>query len=236
MAFGNYYVAMLDLLGFSHRIASTRLEQVSKEYRDLLQITNVSKVPSIATVFSDTILLWQDVDERVAGWSQADLMREWFGYVVQILMGALWLNHPMRVGIAFGRCEIDPRDRVFLGQPIVDAFQTEQAQAWVGGACHDSCRGGPGFDHVCLGKLQDVYLRRGPISLVVEYPVPVKPEWAVRVPHLDLACNWITFGVWSDNPELGREKLAGHEAAAPVEARSKWKSALAFAEAAWMAL
>ncbi|KRF09637.1 hypothetical protein ASG89_15580 [Paenibacillus sp. Soil766] len=69
---------------------------------------------------------------------------------------------------------------MYISQPIVDAYLTEQNQQWFGGACHTSCLNAPFFQNVVVGN-----------GLVIPYEVPVKNEGR----YLDNAIEWVS---WAD--------------------------------------
>ena len=119
--------------------------------------------PGIA-VFSDSILLWSRVvDQRVAPHYESTF----FLFVASLFGEALKLELPLRVGIAFGDCVIQQERSLYLGAPIVNAYLTEEAQDWIGVACHPSCFAAPGSESLeVLGTL-------------VRYPIPLKDSKAI---------------------------------------------------------
>jgi hypothetical protein len=214
-----YFVAMCDVLGFSQLVAETSLEEVHQKYRALLDeagpasIYRTSPETSERTnlvehiVFSDTILFWAPADGRI----------EILPGLLSILMKQVIGSMPLRAGIAFGDCVIDSQRHVYLGQPIIDAFRTEQAQEWVGGAYHPSCLQAPGFREFLGGG-----------ALVIEYQVPVKlcgPR-TYNGPTLKHAVNWPLFC----GPDV-LEIIADQEGRSPKESRAKWQHTRAFYQA-----
>jgi hypothetical protein len=81
---------------------------------------------------------------------------------------------PLRAGIAFGPCVIDPSRELYIGQPIVDAYDVEQAQEWVGAALHTSCEAAPAFLRL---SNQDPAAPNH--EMFVKYAVPSKPEYSL---------------------------------------------------------
>jgi hypothetical protein len=119
---------------------------------------------------------------------------------------------PLRIGIAFGECTIDPENDIYIGQPIVDAHRIEQRQEWIGGAFHPSCWN--------LGKFQE---RIENTATAINYPVPVKPN--ASGPPLAHALNWTIFS----NGII--PVLEQQEYNAPAQHKVKWQNARASYEA-----
>ena len=212
-----YYVAMCDVLGFSQLVGATSLETVYQKYRSLVDevgpdIFRTSPETSQRmylvehVVFSDTILFWAPAD------GQVEILPGLLCNLMRQVMGSM----PLRVGIAFGDCVIDPQEHIYIGQPIIDAYLTEQAQEWVGGAYHRSCWSAPGFPEFATEWAQ-----------IVKYPVPVKISDAANrhQPSLEYAVNWTLF--------TGLDVLttiADQEQRAPEAAKMKWRNTRTFYE------
>jgi hypothetical protein len=208
-----YLVAMCDVLGFSRLFATYSLEEIHQEYQRLRTLVRsyertVGYRPRgehaveilDGVVFSDTILFWAPAAGamEVLPMSLSLLMAQTIGSIM-----------PLRIGLAFGDCVIDPQDNIYIGQPIIDAHLTEQRQRWVGGAYHASCSRLPGFmEHLCYWRT------------AVEYAVPVKEG-----DPLAHALNWALLA-GDDVPST----LRTQEEAAPVEDREKWQLARMFYE------
>ena len=152
-------------------------------------------------VFSDTILMWALVGETM------ELLPGILGRLVARAMDSM----PLRAGLAFGDCVIDPANELYVGQPIIDAYHTEQAQEWVGGAFHPSCWRRPG--------LRDV-LCRGYERSAVKYAVPVK----AGAEPLDYALNWPALA----SPDFSVETLTASEGRAAPGPKAKWQNARRF--------
>lgn len=186
MSIEERFVAVSDVLGFTRLIETTSLRELSERYCRLteaarprnLSITtqslSTSETNSATTdvghaVFSDTILFWSSSDH----WS----VQAFFEHLTTIISESVHHALPLRVGIAYGKCEVNVTKNIYIGTPIVNAYRTEQQQEWIGGACHFSCLDNPWFCYYAMLEF----------DMVVEYPVPTKtPD------PIDLAVNWVT--------------------------------------------
>ena len=136
--------------------------------------------------FSDTVLVYakndndgscQDVIETV----------QW------LVFATLVTRTKIRAGIAYGEFLADPENEMFLGQAVVDAYELEQSQEWVGAALTPNA----------VGRLPaDTY--GWPLC---EYEVPLKAK-ARRECCGKLAVDW-TLGIhdgfdskWSPDKDL----------------------------------
>ncbi len=213
MASGRYLIAMCDVLGFTGLVTATPLDTIYERYmalraelgpNPLFRIkpgTYEREIVLNRVVFSDTILWWAPEGET------AEVLPHVIG---QIMAGAVG-SMPLRAGLAFGTCVIDPANEIYIGQPIIDAYHTEQAQEWMGGAFHSSCWTLPGLrDALCSGYE----------GSAVEYPVPVK----TGTPPLAYALNWPALAA----PDFSVDLLTAAEANAPPPAKLKWQNARRF--------
>jgi hypothetical protein len=98
----------------------------------------------------------------------------------------------MRADIAYGDAFIDPKNAMYVGVPIIDAYQLEQQQQWSGAALTKSA-----FERV------PEFARNGKFAdwPVLPYNVPLKKNKTIYA----LAINW-TLGIhdklpfyWSKN-------------------------------------
>jgi hypothetical protein len=212
-----YLVAMCDVLGFTNLIAEVSLEEIHRRYLDLVARlephpvfrirpgTHEREIVLNRVVFSDTILFWAPAGETM----------ELLPYVVAQVMSRAMGSMPLRAGFALGDCVIDPANELYIGQPIVDAYRTEQAQDWIGGAFHPSCWRWPGLRET-LGR-----------ASAVRYAVPVKAGSAAGAAPLEYALNWPALA----GPDFSGSTLAAQEHRAPAAARGKWRNARIFYEA-----
>ncbi len=219
-----YLIAVCDVLGFSNLIRTRTLAEVYDRYVKLrTQIENVAPLTGFAprveqpfvvqdaVVFSDTVLLW----------APANGAMEVLAMNLCPLIGhALKVGLPLRVGVALGECVIDPANDIFIGEPIVDAYETEKRQDWMGGAYHPSCWGPPGFlERLCRWHW------------AVKYPVPVKTLKAGEQvgPPLEYAVGWPLFaGLFFAGQDV-LQAFDDHEGGATDnKAKGKWQNARAF--------
>lgn len=208
-----YLIAMCDVLGFTSLVATTSLDEIHARYLALLaQLephplfrltagTYEREIVLNRVVFSDTILMWAPASDAM------ELLPNVLGPIMARAMGSM----PLRAGLAFGECVIDPANELYVGQPIIDAYHAEQSQEWVGGAFHPSCWRRPGLrDMLCKG-----YERSA-----VKYPVPVK----AGAEPLEYALNWPALA----GPDFSVETLVASEASAAPGPRVKWQNTRRF--------
>ena len=118
-----------------------------------------------------------------------------------------------QAGIAYGECAIRPSDGVYLGPPLVDAYQTEQAQEWIGAACHPSCQDSRDWTWY-------TGMTGSPIGA---YDVPVKPtasvelEWCLNGPDHPGPLEFTEVGKW-----------LSQQAAESDPHANKWRNTLQF--------
>lgn len=177
--------------------------------RDPWQFTTTSYIGH--TVFSDSIILWsppvprKKVNYRTGQWKYRD---DWgsglgrafgqdlrFFLSVSSLIGiGLVRGFPLRIGIAFGDCVIEPDKSIFLGQPLVDAFETERRQQWIGAVCHPSCIVPFVTDHL-LKPQNPPPGRFASIPFLVRYDIPVQQlqNASTILPPLLWSVDWPRF-------------------------------------------
>jgi hypothetical protein len=147
----NYFIAVCDILGFSDLVSGNELDCVITQhlgrFRKLLSYSLhktdfPTEVPPTVGLdrhtevgvawFSDTILFYtkKDTDEAVQ-----ELLS-----TVALLVSTTLIDGKTRIrgGIAYGEAYIDPLNSLFVGQPIVDAYNLEKSQQWVGVALSQS--------------------------------------------------------------------------------------------------
>ena len=138
---------MFDVLGFSSALARFGLAGIYERYLSLLEILGpaeggkpflsaepiddegnmvpVSGILDIHTAyFSDTLLIWAPY-HPVA-------FQVLTAHVLDLFCKSLHEQLPLRGGIAFGRAIMDQERRIYLGDPIVEAYRVESSQAWCG--------------------------------------------------------------------------------------------------------
>ena len=157
------YVAVCDILGFSSLTTQTPLAQLATRFTKLLAHVrhsvhlNSSLFLALgeesdfvrAAVFSDTILLYSLPLHPTQSLLDIGVTSCFFDVCANLLGESLFHDMPLRIGIACGDTYVDPGASIFLGSPIVAAYETEQSQDWIGGACHTSCDDAPYFGRAC---------------------------------------------------------------------------------------
>jgi hypothetical protein len=208
----NGYVALLDVLGFRGIVAADRDNSVIIKYLQTIQrVLADANVETI--VFSDSIVLTR------AGETSADL----HGLVVvcSALMGTLLCeNIAMRGAIAYGKfARSQIRSSAFLaGSPIVEAYDYEQRQDWVGmlltpsalrqaadvdfsKTCTTSLQGIDGFAHIGKELEWKAYLQRADVMFkgshahegfaVVPHAAPSLPGLAKNLNEILERLEWL---------------------------------------------
>ena len=195
-------------------------------------------------VFSDTVLLWsKPISSRGASrisprgkWAEIDpnhslsaaerratarsasvaMIRTWsfLAAVSSLVEAGLAVGVPVRGGVAYGPCVLRPSRGLFVGAPIVDAYETEQRQEWIGAACHPSCEMAATFSQ----RKYSLPLR--------SWHVPVKPEPAG--PKLDWAVEWGYLPEYQTAVEGALARAIADAAGTPHE--TKWRNTVEFWE------
>jgi hypothetical protein len=201
-------VAVCDVLGFSRLVEKSALVDVINDslgwlrkalHHSLHKREFPGEIPRKAEFlgnnyvgvawFSDTILLYTRRDDDQA----IQQLVQTVGWLLfETMMGS---TTRIRGGISFGEGYIDEEDSVFVGKPIIEAYQLEEKQQWSGVALtENACERIPA--HVRSGQYGDWW--------VIPYDVPLKEKQTVRT----LAINW-TWGFhppyrlsWSASADL----------------------------------
>lgn len=235
------FIALCDVLGFTRLVEQSHLSSLAEKYDAMLREakascimvkTYPSRTPSIpkryragSAVFSDSILLWTDSarDDRKGDAHKSD---SFFAYVAGVFAIALKMRFPLRIGIAYGQCVINPAAGLFLGRPIIDAYRTQQAQDWVGVACHPSCFDSPEGGDLCP-TLKDGW-QPGPL---VEYDIPIKSEFEADM-NLTHSIDWPFWGSSEWGGLVSLEELLRRKTREYQETPfgSRWESALRYLE------
>lgn len=181
-------MAIFDVLGFSSRLRNEGVDSVFSLYQEMVTSV-IAKEPMVClgardvgdgtqcpvlysadiryAYFSDTIMLWMPLERLLAGpfvQRCADLVCE-----------ALTMNVPLRGAIALGDAVLHKASGMYLGEPIIDAHELEEAQEWIGVAFAPS------------GTWSPFIAELNPIQ-IIEYEIPVKEgKEALRAP---LALDW----------------------------------------------
>ena len=226
------FVAVCDVLGFRSLSSSMSVGALATKY-DLLVREGTRSYISVReyptpnpgkakhyrpgmTVFSDTMLLWSNiVDEHTAPSYESTF----FNFIGAFFGLALRLGFPLRVGIAFGDCVIEPDRNLYIGGPIVDAYLAGESQDWVGVGCHRSCFKAPGAQNMIL------------VDTILEYKVPLKPS-GLGSEYIQHTIDWPFWslgvaarGTDDDLGPLLSEKLVQHLG---TRFEARWKRTLEY--------
>jgi|SRR5208337_1966314 len=147
----NYTVAICDILGFTRLVQQNPLDQIVEKslgwlrkslHHSIHKLDFPSEVPSLKRLqghphlglawFSDTILIFtrEDTDE---------CLRSLLSSVGWLLFETMFTTDVrLRCGISYGDSYIDPEESIYVGEPIIEAYQLEDAQAWAGGSLTNS--------------------------------------------------------------------------------------------------
>jgi hypothetical protein len=231
-------VAVCDVLGFRGIVARTPLNYLAEQYGSLIKdikgpLRNrwLQEKPSGREIlhkhdvrlfiFSDTLLLWTGSMHAEDSFSnRAYNLERTFAFFrsVALLIGiGLRDGFPLRIGIAFGSAYTDRQSQRFLGQALIDAFDVEESQDWIGVACHGSCDANPAMR--LLGSAPPV----GPHvitldDLLIRYEIPLKSQTKTRAWTVD----WPPY-----SPEETRQMLEGALGRiTDTDAMRKWKNTL----------
>jgi len=196
--YGHRYVAMVDILGFKRLVKTTSVHDIVGRIDGLLRYIQSAAVLMGASVvsknkssdkniglfkfnemhFSDTIFLWTNIikepDARRANVEGGVFI----SLIARLVSRAFLADIPLRVGIGFGECYIDPQRKIFVGNPIVDAHEVESIQEWIGGALHPNVP-----TPIVAGT-----------GAIIDYKIPVKVQSKT---HLTKALKWPDF---TDSP------------------------------------
>ncbi len=176
------FIAFFDVLGFQARLRHSGLSEVLAAYRNLAETKIRSGTLPVfsragvthhqvgSAIFSDCIIFWCNDDwEAVQSLVSAS---------AHMIAAAIDMGWPLRGGLAYGECVLDRDTRTFIGQPIIDAYNTERSQKWIGAGLHQSVLG-----HSTLGE------KIGRLEDVIEYDVPIKKGQ----PVLSHAVHWCPY-------------------------------------------
>lgn len=89
-----------------------------------------------------------------------------------------------RGGIAFGPAYIDLKNKIFFGDPIINAYELSEAQQWMGAAIHHSVN-----KIVTQGKKAPHFLV-GFDAPLIQYNVPLKRQYRLKNKDIKFALNW----------------------------------------------
>ena len=143
-------VALCDILGFKELIRLHSLSWVHGNYKKLidharLQIRHGKEVAAEYavkeafdyTIFSDSLIIWS-ADLHIhpsTSEEELELQKKYIDFLMTVkslVAASTYCKMPLRAGVAIGACIIDKRRKIYIGQPIIDAYQTESVQDWIG--------------------------------------------------------------------------------------------------------
>jgi len=191
------YIAFCDVIGFKNLIMSEKLVKIANNYNKLiLEVKKIASRVSIPelnyfkdyelnnAIFSDTILVWSDVFNKT--FDNIWKYDHYFLNMVSLLFNVgIKYDLPLRIGIAYGECIIEPEKNIFLGLPLINAYYTEGEQEWIGIGCHPSCLESPIKSKLCFSTQEGIQL--GPL---IYYPVPIKNRCNFSINY---TLNWINW-------------------------------------------
>jgi len=231
---------MLDILGFRQMVKTRRLSSLvdqlnllfaaaePKEASCGLRLTDGRVRKRNLTLghlyFSDTIMLWTPPMDARDGDFNALAFSHICNTVGNLIALALINSLPLRGGLAFGECYIDPAKQLAVGQPIVDAYLLEQNQEWLGAAISS--------EQLCEPS---TYEHLDEWCGLVRYDVPTK----ITPSHELFAVDWtriarmpriVTQSLWKINAQSAVERALseGLAAATQESVYRKWQNAAEF--------
>jgi hypothetical protein len=186
-----YTIALCDILGFKRLVTSFPLDTVVQKPLSLFRKALChsihkksfpSEPPSLDKLcdqsqlgvawFSDTVVLYtlNDTDEHVRNLVQT------VGWLLFETMFMKWTR--VRGAIAYGEAYIDPANSIFVGKPIIQAFELEKDQVWSGCAFTESgevrLQELHEYDAISAAPLSAEQRRVLPALWLTRYRVPLK--------------------------------------------------------------
>lgn len=223
-------IAVCDILGFKKMIRNNPLDFFASNvisyflkalYYSIHKKDPPPTLPSLSMLrhessiglawFSDTVLMYakDDTDE-----SCRQLIE-----TIAWLLFATNLTHPIKIrcGISYGEVYLDEENEIFIGAPIVEAYEFQEQQNWSGGA----------LDKSAYARIPSHVIKTNPFDwYLIAYDVPLKPP----VNDLFLAIDW-TRGIhpytpldWSEKSKMPTEE----DIQTFPDIIEKWKNTKAF--------
>jgi hypothetical protein len=163
----NGFVALLDVLGFSNLVTGPSSHEHLQEYLDAIEeaIDEKSSVTGINFIlFSDSIVISTKDDSAISLRTLLRTCSRAFGLLLE-------KNIAVRGAIAHGQYfrEATGSGMFIAGRPIVDAYNLEKEQDWVGISLHGSV----------LRKIPN-------LSELCHHTVPPEPGYEPRLPWMML--------------------------------------------------
>jgi len=162
MAKQKYFIAFIDILGFSKLTLTRPLGEIYGKIKQFFVAARSSRVEAsigretqpIADapyiVLSDSIVLFQ-IDrpplnaKDLFEWKE-NIFRQFLTSLESIFQEAFKQNLYLRGGISYGECYISPdsgedstnKEHILIGKPFIEAVKMEKLQSWMGVAFHPS--------------------------------------------------------------------------------------------------
>jgi hypothetical protein len=145
---GNRMVACCDILGFKklvkskpalelvhgelarfHELLIFCLTQKWEDRKDLAQLRRLLRGQKRVGIawFSDTYLIYGIDDDEDSCYNVIVTVAWLLGVTIQT-------STPVRAGVAYGEFSRCPKNELYVGKALVEAYEWEQCQEWVGGA------------------------------------------------------------------------------------------------------
>jgi hypothetical protein len=236
------WVAMLDILGLRQLVKTRQLSWLVRQLAYLFAAAE-PKEASCGFLsadggmrkrnltlghlhFSDTLMLWtpplyaHDHDVNFAAFSHI------CNTAANLIALALVNGLPLRGGLAFGECYINPANQLAVGGPIANAYLLEKEQEWVGAAVSAE---------QFRERATSEELESSGLSLV-RYRVPTKTTLSCEL----LAVDWtriarmpepVTQKIWKINARSAVERALSEGLAAATQESvylRKWQNAVNF--------
>ncbi len=196
----NYFIAFLDILGFTQFTQNSTLDEVYNEIQNMFAAARASRVEGnvrignsnnpitlsnlIYLAISDSIIVFQEVIQLIDVKDEFRWKEETFGEFIlgleELYKEAFKRKIFLRGGISYGEAIIsldsENKENIILGNPYIEAVKMERVQSWMGIAFHPS-----------MGDyLKETSYR----SILVEYNIPVKKEYVnLGIPNFTIG--WV---------------------------------------------
>lgn len=183
----NYFIAFLDILGFTQFTQNSTLDEVYNEIQNMFAAARTSRVEGnfrigntnnpitlsnlMYLAISDSIIVFQEVIPLIDTEEELKWKEETFGEFIlgleELYREAFRRKIFLRGGISYGEAIIsldsENKEIIILGSPYIEAVKMEEIQSWMGLAFHPS-----------MGEFLNKTNYR---SALVEYNIPVKKEY-----------------------------------------------------------
>lgn len=152
----NIALAFFDILGTSEKIRCGQYEKVYSFYSYMVNLCaeeqipiSFSGLPGYSNVdadmvidfplkhafFSDTFIIWVEI------WNEFGMsLQGFYEKCMHVFTEAINRGIPLRGAISRGKAIMDEENKLYLGQPIVEAARAEAAQNWMGIGLTRSCQ------------------------------------------------------------------------------------------------